>query len=143
MKVVINKCYGGFGLSFTAMRKIAERKGFPLYFYDRTKYEYRDGIDEFVRVDSPGETSMSSFTLKQDLGPVISGKEALEGAEWFFDSYLERNDLDMIAVIEEMGKESFGDFAELEIVEIPDDVNWKIEEHDGIEWVAEVHLTWG
>jgi hypothetical protein len=36
-----------------------------------------------------------------------------------------------------------GELANLKVVEIPDGVKWKIEEYDGIEWVAEVHRTWG
>jgi hypothetical protein len=35
-----------------------------------------------------------------------------------------------------------GDFAELKVVEIPDDVQWQIEEYDGKEWIAEKHRTW-
>ena len=31
MKVVINKCYGGFGLSDAAMHRYAEIKGITLY----------------------------------------------------------------------------------------------------------------
>ena len=31
----------------------------------------------------------------------------------------------------------------LKIIEIPDDVDWIIEEYDGNEWVAEKHRTWG
>lgn len=30
----------------------------------------------------------------------------------------------------------------LKVVEIPDDVDWQIEEYDGNEWVSEVHRTW-
>jgi hypothetical protein len=35
-----------------------------------------------------------------------------------------------------------GQFSELKIVEVPDDVNWYIEEYDGMEHVAERHRTW-
>ena len=28
------------------------------------------------------------------------------------------------------------------IVEIPADVEWQIQEYDGMEWVAEKHRTW-
>ena len=34
------------------------------------------------------------------------------------------------------------DYAQLKIVEIPDDVKWIVEEYDGIELIAEVHRTW-
>lgn len=37
---------------------------------------------------------------------------------------------------------AYGDCADLKIVEIPDDVEWVIEEYDGIEYVSEVHRTW-
>jgi len=30
----------------------------------------------------------------------------------------------------------------LKIVDIPDGVEWEIEEYDGMEWVAEKHRTW-
>jgi len=35
-----------------------------------------------------------------------------------------------------------GECADLEVVEVPDDVEWHIEEYDGHEWVAENHRTW-
>ncbi len=45
--------------------------------------------------------------------------------------------------VEELKEEANGTFAELKIVEIPDDVEWVIEEYDGIEWVSEKHRVWG
>ena len=53
-----------------------------------------------------------------------------------------RDDEHLIAVIELMGEEANTEFSELKIVDIPDDVNWCIEEYDGKEWVAERHRTW-
>ena len=35
-----------------------------------------------------------------------------------------------------------GDYSELKVVEIPDGVNWYIEEYDGLEHVTERHRTW-
>jgi hypothetical protein len=35
-----------------------------------------------------------------------------------------------------------GSFSRLKIVEIPDGVEWTIQEFDGNEWVAEKHRTW-
>ncbi len=34
-------------------------------------------------------------------------------------------------------------FAKLKVVEIPDDVDWEVENYDGIEWIAEKHRIWG
>jgi len=53
-----------------------------------------------------------------------------------------RDDPVLIEVVERLGKEADGAHAKLKIVEIPDDVEWTIEEYDGVEWVAEVHRTW-
>ena len=48
-----------------------------------------------------------------------------------------------IQVVEELGEEANTPASKLKIVEIPDDVEWEIEEYDGIEWVAEKHRVWG
>lgn len=60
------------------------------------------------------------------------------------DTYpdIERDDPKLVECVEKMGQEASGELAELQIVEIPDDVQWCIEEYDGIEWVAEQHRTW-
>lgn len=49
----------------------------------------------------------------------------------------------LIAVIERLGSEANGEYADIGIVEIPDDAQWIIEEYDGREWASEVHRTWG
>ena len=60
----------------------------------------------------------------------------------FYSRNIPRDDAHLIAVVELMGTEANNRFSELKIVEIPDDVNWYIEEYDGCEWVAERHRTW-
>lgn len=50
---------------------------------------------------------------------------------------------ELIALIEELGSKAVsGRSAELKVVEIPDDVQWIIEEYDGAEVVSEVHRIW-
>lgn len=59
------------------------------------------------------------------------------------DPDLKRTDHLLIQMVEELGGKKAGDkYAYLEIVEIPDDVDWCIKEYDGAEWVAERHRTW-
>ena len=53
-----------------------------------------------------------------------------------------RDDPVLVQVVEELGEESFDRYADLKIVEIPEDVDWYIEEYDGLEHVAERHRTW-
>jgi hypothetical protein len=45
-------------------------------------------------------------------------------------------------LVEENAELYSGRCAELRIVEIPDGVDYEIEEYDGKEWVSEVHRTW-
>ena len=60
----------------------------------------------------------------------------------FYDRDIPRDDQILIQVFKELGDAANGFAADLKIVEIPDGVNWEIEEYDGNEWVAEVHRTW-
>ena len=80
------------------------------------------------------------------------------GFEWDSYGYLEnkdfkidsrdynayRSDPRLIAAIEKIGaKKASGSLASLRIVEIPDGVEWNIDEYDGNEHVSEKHRTWG
>ena len=48
----------------------------------------------------------------------------------------------LVKVVEELGDRAGGRFSKLRVVEIPDDVEWKIEEYDGVEWVTEKKRRW-
>jgi len=116
MKVAINTQYGGFGLSDEAFEALLKRKGI-----------------EFEKVDS-------SFGCSN-----YYAKGHVDDDEYFisqYEYYEPRNDPDLIAVIEEFGDNAHGWAASLKIVEIPDDVDWYVEEHDGLEHIAEKHRTW-
>jgi hypothetical protein len=53
-----------------------------------------------------------------------------------------RNDPRLVECVEKLGEAASASLSKLEVVEIPDDVEWTIEECDGSEWVAEKHRTW-
>ena len=53
-----------------------------------------------------------------------------------------RDDPRLIQVIEELGERASGKYSVLKIVEIPDGVEWEIQENLGYEWVAEKHRIW-
>jgi hypothetical protein len=123
MKIVITSDFGGFGLSSDAVRRYAELKGY--------------------NVIETGEERVWKLLL---LHPTYSGsyedmtdaeKEGLRSGD-----RLERNDPVLIQVVEELGERASGRYANLKIVEIPDDVDWEIMEYDGSEWIAERHRTW-
>jgi hypothetical protein len=82
------------------------------------------------------------FSLSDEATKRYAELKGSEGEGWNCRG-VERNDPVLIQVVEEMGDAAGGQFASLGIVEIPDGVQWQIEEYDGMEWVAEKHRTWG
>ena len=57
-------------------------------------------------------------------------------------SWRARSDKHLIQCIKELGERADGEHASLEIVSIPDDVEWQIIDHDGWEHIAEKHRVW-
>ena len=54
-----------------------------------------------------------------------------------------RQDPRLIAAIEKIGEEnSSGAMAKVRIVEIPDGIEWEMDEYDGVESVHEKHRSW-
>ena len=121
MKIAINRCFGGFGISNVAFEKLLERKGIEF---------------EKVPAKFPIRGNDSDYYKKGMVGSVDDGYLSE------YDFYNNRADADLIAVIEELGEDSWGWASELAIVDIPDDVEWHIDEYDGLEHVAENHRTW-
>jgi hypothetical protein len=92
MKIVINKCYGGFGLSKEAEELYVQKKNI-------------------------------SGPLRGDIL---------------------RNDSVLVEVVETLGDKASGKYSELKVVEIPDDVtDWRIDEYDGWEHIAEGRTWYG
>lgn len=115
MKVVINRDFGGFGLSDEAIEYYGKLKGLSLI-----------------------EVKVS----KSELIGSLWYTDEIKDENSFFVFQIPRNDLSLVKVVEEMGKKANGRCADLLVVEIPDDVDWQIMEYDGREWIAERHRTW-
>lgn len=131
MRIVINKCFGGFGLSDAAYEKLIEW-GVPVRAYVQQKQNERglylpepqnDGEVVFDRTLSPGES-------------VAFGR--------YWETWTDgsRTHPLVLRVVEELGDAANGDFAQLCIVEVPDGIEWEIDEYDGNERIAETHRTW-
>ena len=131
MKIIINNCHGGFSLSNEAIDRYIELKGLKLYkeFDDtwRINSYYTVPVDEYYQVH------------KKD--KKLGDYSASNALNWDYHK-IERNDPILIQVVEELGKKADGKFGQLKIVDIPDYVEWQIEEYGGMEWVAEKHRTW-
>ncbi|MBD2861625.1 hypothetical protein [Paenibacillus oceani] len=127
MKIAINRCFGGFGLSHKAFLKLIER-GWRVTVYSKD-YEYADPSAQIVD------------------GSSIGGYKPLSGFSYYSftrdrDCKSLRTNPDVLSVIEELGKEANGPCSDLRIVEIPDDIEWTITDYDGLEQVEEVHRVW-
>jgi len=141
MKVVINKCYGGFGLSHAAVMRYGELKGMTLYPEKHPTY--------------PSLTTYWTVPPESRLAPLSNGafyaatqEERIESNRKYSQQTLDerviaRDDPALVQVVEELGKKASGRCASLQVVEVPDDVSWEIDEYDGMEHVAESHRTWG
>lgn len=144
MKIVVNKCYGGFGLSAAAIVYYLKLKGLPCFFYTQTKYSHRDSVDLFEKAsyDEIKDETFPPYTFTKDLGDSFS-KWPRNDASYFYFGNLHRDDLFLVQTVEDVGeKESSSRFAELKVIEIPDGIEWEIDEYDGIESIHEVHRSW-
>ncbi len=137
MKVVINKSVGGFGLSPKAMKRYCELINKPCYFYKWVDDE--NGKDRYELIENINKFSGHWF--------VSTSNETT--AENFYETFvinerhLSRHDENLIKVVEELGQDADGDYAELKIVDIPDGIEYIVQESDcGCEWIAEKHRTW-
>jgi hypothetical protein len=85
------------------------------------------------------------FSLSEKAQKLFCQYSMIEWKDWQEDwSYydIERNNQYLVRVVEELDNEANGRFSELKVVDIPDEVEWQIDEYDGLEWVAEKHRTW-
>ena len=114
MKIVINKCYGGFRLSKEAVLLYGKKKG----------------LNIIVEQDKVIE-AINHYYLNEK-----------KDGNYFHEEDIQRNDPILVEVVNELGEKADGFCSELKIVEIPDDVEWIIEEYDGKEWIAEDHRRW-
>lgn len=140
MKLVINKCYGGFGLSNKAESAYLKKQGKEAFFYNQVEFAHQNGKNIYERIDD-GSGSSFSHTLILDLGETFSGELPADAYWSYYD--LERDDPDLISVVEELGEEeASGDCSKLQVVEIPDGIEYEIDDYDGLESIHESHRSW-
>lgn len=88
-------------------------------------------------------TQHGGFGLSPDAWVVYCVRHGWDpDDENLHERMIARDDPDLVAVMEEMGDRANGRFAKLKVVQIPHEVDWIIQEYDGVEWVAERHRTW-
>lgn len=145
MKVVINKCYGGFSLSPEAELWLWEHgyrgEGFMEPVEEAYKSE-RDGplgLKETLKKwreyladkNKEGRRSLFITTFTPDEKFVLYGR------------YVPRDHPLLIKCIKALGEKANGACAKLKVVDVPKGVKWTIHEYDGLERVDEEHRSWG
>ena len=150
MKIVINKCFGGFGLSPKAIKRIAELEGKECYFF---KCDIKSNKYPPLSLEEAKKSFMFlAFSVQNPEEVLPEERKGKDGTYKEFNKTYnkisldsrehERNNPFLIQVVEELGVEANGQCAELEIVEIPDDVEWDIDDYDGVETIHEKHRSW-
>ena len=134
MKVVINACHGGFGLSEKAVMRYAELKGLTVYPEGTGLFTTYWLVPEGERED---QTNFHTWSMEEKL----ASNKRLAQQVWVARE-IQRDDPTLVQVVEELGADANARCAELAVVEIPDGVAWQIAEYDGYEHVAEKHRTW-
>ena len=142
MKIVINRCYGGFGVSHEAVMRYFEIKGITVYpeqpnNYGSWKFWTYWTVKPEDRIESKegGEFYKMSMEERQAYNKAYS-EQTIRGLE------IPRGDTALVQTVEELGAKANGEYAKLAVVEIPDDISWEITEYDGMERVEETHRTW-
>jgi hypothetical protein len=140
MKIVINTCFGGFGLSQKAYEKLIEY-GIPVRKYVEQKRDPETGL--YLKEPLNEGRVIFDRDLEESQDRLNAAMKKLSGRYW--DSFIgteTRNDPLLVRVVEELGDDASGKHADLKVVIIPDGVEWTIEEYDGNEHISEKHRTW-
>ena len=141
MKVVKNVCYGGFSISNKALLLYFKKKfncDKPycyVYNHDLTFKEIAVGEAQNINYEGDLYLSLKPLSYHDIWEEAYSSRSFSDGKE-------ERTDPILIEVIEELKEAANGRFSKLKIVEIPDDVEWDIDNYDGMETIREISRAW-
>lgn len=134
MKIVINRCYGGYDLSPEAVYQYVEAKGIVVW-----PYMQEDWHHPLKRLAEIKSSLAVVYYFYEDLG---DNPDFPDGLKQFDPGHIPRDDPLLVKIVEELGHKADGPFAKLKVVEIPDGVDWMISDDDGMEIIEEEHRSW-
>lgn len=112
--IVVNRCHGGFDLSSEAIQYYLDLIGQPYVLVDRAD---RDSTRRF-------------------------GQRVMVDGRQFNESRVRRDDPALVKTVRDLGERVNTNHSNVQVIEIPANVDWEIEEYDGYEKLAEVHRSW-
>lgn len=146
MKVIINKCFGGFGISAEVLYELIKMKSKCI---TKQKIKNYYGGDKFNWEKSYSDAQVKYIKKYKNGYSVHKYHSNLYKGDYVYflkndyDNRISlRTHLDLIKVVKKLGKKANGEHAKLKIVEIPDGIKWEIDEYDGIETINECHRNW-
>jgi hypothetical protein len=157
MKVIINKCYGGYGFDPFTIQKYADAKNVKLYWYER---DYGNSCvfprERFVKttiekINADESLHMGYYSMIKDMGEYLVFDWNKEDYDDVLGKYLfkfpeeseSRTDSVLIEIIEKYGKLNTHGCHNPQVIEIPDGVEWTVNDYDGMETLVEKYRIFG
>lgn len=134
MKIVISENYL-FDISVKGVKRYAEIKGIKLYPY----YQNILALSPPREADIDQDDDYCINWCTQRLEP-LTNEEFFK--HMFFPWDIERNDPALVQMVEELGEDANTSYSRLKIIEIPDDVDFKIIHCSDAEIVVDKNRVW-
>lgn len=138
MKIVLNKCFGGFSVSHEAIMRYGELKGIEVGLYIDTKNPSDYSI--YRRITDEEFEKLSEWDIYYVINPPEGETFELHYDDENIIDFLSTHDFEerraepeFIQTVEELGALANGRFANLGVFEIPDGAEYDISDYDGVE----------
>ena len=136
-KVILNKCFGGFGVSPEGYQLYAKKKGLVHYAYKVNN----NLLYDYIETPTNDDWHLNYYTQSLGLGKDIYFNEEDDNNMLYLNGDY-REDATLIEVVEELGKNANGKFSDLVVVEIPADMEYVIDDYDGMETLHQKVQVW-
>lgn len=147
IRVVTNRCHGGFGLSAEAQMHLINTESDLVTKIPVEEYLFTSREDALGDIKQRIKQHIAGGFVATLYGEIVHMAEGVLYQIGGDGQMALRTHPDLISVVETMGSNANGIYSRLVIVDIPDeDVTLdqlEIGEYDGAEWVREKHRTWG
>lgn len=143
MKIVLNKCFGIFELSKKALKMLSELETKDNIYKHYCETILENGVmyalikkisdsmeDSVILLEEPIDKDILKLPYGDflNVGHTLISENRFYGYdEDIFLSYKMRTDKNLVAVVEELGKEASTKYSNLKVLEIPDDCEWWID----------------